>query len=138
MAQSLRQLRKALRAERCPEHVMNDVRARIHAQRRQVRAVRLRWVAAAAVFLVMLSITALRWSRDQEVPATVHAARLEEAKRVTQQAELSLTYIGKTLRRAGESSGETILEVSLPRLRQGLRTAREAISPKPNTNRNEH
>ena len=70
------------------------------------------------------------------MPAPVTTARLSEAKAVTEQAQLALAYVGQTLNRASSQSRDIILEVSLPRLRQGLRTASEAIS-NPKTNETE-
>tara|TARA_R110002110_G_scaffold402352_1_gene619606 strand:- start:94 stop:396 length:303 start_codon:yes stop_codon:yes gene_type:complete len=95
-----------------------------------------RWTVAGAACLALLSIPIVRLSR-QQAPAPVTTARLSsEAKTVTEQTQLALAYFGQTLNRAGSQSRDIILGVSLPRLRQGLRTASEAIS-KPKTDETE-
>lgn len=127
MSRDLKALRKRLRAERCPAAVLDRVHHEIFRRRRRRSLVCLASVAAVFLFLGILSLSLVRLSFKQS-PAPVAAATLEDKRAVREQAGLALALMGQTLIRAGDQSRDIILEVSLPPLRQGLRTAREVIS----------
>ena len=136
MAQGLKDLRKQLRSERCPEGVLERVHERIAPERASRRAVQLRWGMAAIVLLGMLSFAVVQW---RPVPQSTVTVEDSEARAIRQQAGVALAYLGHRAKEASQQSGVIILKSSLPSLRRGLRTAWESIArPKPSeTKRNQ-
>lgn len=129
MAKGLKELRKQLQSERCPQHVLENVHARVASTRRSHRLTQVRWALAALTIFGIVSANVIRWSHQRE-----HAnAQVAEAKAIRQQASGALALLGHQVKEASEHSGMIILKSSLPSLRKGLRTAKESIArPKPN------
>ncbi len=128
MSRDLKKLTRELRAERCPEAVLDRVQAQVAQERRGRLVYYVGWAATAVFVIGILTVPLVRWSNQQPVVQPIMPGSIEERREVRKQAHLALAVFGQTLKRAGDHSRDTILEVSLPRLRQGLRTAREAIS----------
>ena len=136
MSEGLKRIRQQLRAEKCPASVLERVHGEIARQQRSRTFVQLSWAMAAVMVLAALSIPIVRWSESQQATLTEEKS-MDQDQAVRAQAQLALAVIGGTINRAGDHSRNKILEVSLPRLRQGLRTARKAISLEPETNTSE-
>lgn len=133
MSEDLKRIRQQLRSERCPAAVLERVHDEVARQERSHVVLRLSWALAAVALLIALSFPIARWSNQQTSPVA-EGQPVSRDQEVREQAKLALAVIGGTINRAGDQSREKILEVSLPRLRQGLRTARKAISLEPKTN----
>ena len=129
MDQDLKKLRQRLRAERCPDAVLERVYAQTSTRQRSLLRAYGAWAIAALLAVSALSLPLSRWAQKQP-DTSVRTASIEEmeAKAIRQQASVALAYLGKRLTTASAHSGEIILESSLPSLRKGLRTARESIT----------
>lgn len=129
MDRELNQLIKDLRKERLPASVRHHVEQELERDLQTRRARSFRFAAAAAALLAAIGIplTYQVFTNDSG-PATTPPA-MTDAERVREQTTLSLAYFGKTLERAGLQSRDKILEMSVPKLRQGLRSAGNVISP---------
>lgn len=128
MSKDLKQMRQLLRAERCPASVLDQVYGEVSRQRRRQALIYLTWATAAIALLAAVSIPIARLSSQQEAkPVAVGELQLEREEK--REARLAFALLGQTLKRATDQSRDIILEASLPRLRKGLRTAKEAMIP---------
>jgi len=126
---------RQMREERCPEHVRNEVQRSVAAIATPARGLhRLRLVlgTAAAIVVVWALVFALRPGPSQETAQTVPDEQRSVPQRTARQAYASLASIGIALQEAGNRSGTIIFQETLPLLRQGLETTKNAINSQNN------
>ena len=128
MDTDLKRIRRLLRADRCPPEVVQRVRQTIKAERRQVQVRRLAYACAILIALAA-SLASFHSNRDQKLAKQRKAKALQE--RITQQASLSLAYIGQQLQETGSDTGEKILRGTVPGLTKGLYSVGKAFSKEP-------
>mgnify|MGYP001824964095 CR=1 FL=1 len=129
MDRELKHLIKDLRRERLPASVRRNVEAELERDHHARRARSLRFACVVAALLAIVAIPLALQSPSGDSGAGTPSTTMTEAEVIREQTTLSLAYFGKTFQRAGIQSRDKILEVSVPTLRQGLRSAGNAISP---------
>jgi hypothetical protein len=131
MDEFMKTIIERMRSERCPERVLEKVRQSIAADRRPAAVgnrVRLGLGFAAAILVVGATVFLLT-----PVPssnrASMNLAPAPQLQTVDKrEIYASLASIGLVLREAGSRSGTIILQETLPLLRQGLETTKNAIT----------
>ena len=131
----LKAILDSMRSERCPRRVLDRVER--EAFRRESimptgKRIRVQWLGGVAVGVVTVIAAALLWpfgSSPEGARVAEGSVASMRAERVAQETYASLTSIGLALREAGSRSGRIILEETLPRVRQGLETTKQAIRP---------
>jgi len=131
MDEFIKTMIERMRSERCPERVLEKVRQSIAANRRPAAlASRVRvglslatavLIVGTALFLFMPVPSIDRGSVN--VPAAPQPQTVDQ-----QELYASLASLGLVLREAGSRSGTIILQETLPLLRQGLETTKNAIT----------
>ena len=131
MDDRLQRLTRSLRSEKCPPHVVTQVRERIASERRaNSPSLRLPVWASGLVVLVAVAVVGFELSRsdktDSYSPASNTTVEIDR-KAVAEEVQLSLACIGHVLIEAGNRSGTVIHQKMLPPLLNSLRTAQESI-----------
>ncbi len=119
-----------MRSERCPDYVLQKVNQQVAGDLQRTarkNLVRLRLVVATLILLMGAAFYFLQPgpSRDAVVAQLENPGTSPD--RTTHEIYASLASIGLVLQEAGNRSGTIILQETLPLLRQGLETAKNAI-----------
>jgi hypothetical protein len=131
MDEFIKAMIEQMRSERCPERVIEKVRQTIAANRRPATVgsrLRVGLSFATAVLVVGATVFFL-----MPVPpidrGSVHLTPTPQSQSVDkQELYASLASIGLVLREAGNRSGTIILQETLPLMRRGLETTKNAIT----------
>ena len=132
MRQNLQRLAHALRAERCPPQLLQNVQARVGLDETS----RWRWpwrrTAFAACTAALLALLAVgTWpNRIFRSPSQSALANRADQVRVAQEAGAALGYIGTLLVDAGKHAQGAILNEAVPPLRNSLEVVSKTIQSK--------
>lgn len=130
MDESMKTIIREMREERCPKHVLNEVRRSIamtEGPAPQSLRLRLAIGTVAAVALAWALFWVFTPGPSKELATTAPKPRPSNPERTAHEAYASLASIGMALQEASTRSGTIILKQTLPLLRQGLETTKHAI-----------
>jgi len=125
MDQDLQRLIRDLRAEKCPQRVLDEVAKRIREQQRPTRRIGYR-IAAITAALALLCGLAL-WPRPTVREARRHPEQVGtslERAQVAAETRGALGYIGGVLIAASAHTEQIVLNQALPPLRNSFSNAR--------------
>jgi hypothetical protein len=123
MPKDFSEIARALRNETCPESVIENARRRIRAER-NARRPAFYAPAAAMVLIAALACGIVFWRA--EVNARRQALAAQRVQTI-HQARAALALIGNVMTGAGANAGQTIVQRTLPPLREGLRDCKDKI-----------
>lgn len=128
MSQDLSRLTRALREEKCPQRVLDEVERRIS----QSAPRRFRWalpLAVAAVVLVVAGFFVWQGRIDRTAPRQAKGSMSPQSNpaQIASQTENALNLMGSVLIDAGARSERIIVAQAVPPLRDGIETARNQI-----------
>jgi hypothetical protein len=131
MDEFIKTMIERMRSERCPDRVLEKVRKSIAAEHRPPalgNRVRIGLSLATAVLIVGTALF-LFMPVPSSDRASINLAPEPQPQAVDkQELYASLASLGLVLREAGNRSGTIILQETLPLLRQGLETTKNAIT----------
>lgn len=133
MDDHVQRLVQALRAEKCPMRVLENVAARIAEKRRT--AWKLAWMPigfAVGLAALLAFVGIWRWP-GQDTPGPLQASQPSPAEqadqaRVVEEAGTALAFIGSVLLEAGQQTETILLEQAVPPLRSGFENAAKTIT----------
>ena len=131
MDEFIKTMIERMRSERCPERVLEKVRESIATDRRSAApGNRLRiGLSLATAVVVVGTVLFLLMPVPSNDRGSVNLTPAPQPQTVDkQELYAALASLGLVLREAGSRSGTIILQETLPLLRQGLETTKNAIT----------
>lgn len=128
MDDHLQRLKRELRSEKCPPHVLGRVREQIALERSsRTTGFRLPVFASVAVILILVVLAIFQLSKSPHLSSQeAHVATIDAAQ-VAEETRLSLACIGHVLLEASRYSEAVILKEALPPLRSGFWTLQATV-----------
>jgi hypothetical protein len=132
MDPNLQRLARELRAERCPQCVLENVASRIVSKPSPVHWFQLSTVGFAVCIAALVAVLAVwRWpNREARGPSPSVTPSRADQVRVAEQAGAALGYIGTVLLDAGKRTETIVVNEVVPPLRSGFDAASKTIKNK--------